>query len=162
MNKTLLIQFRLNASTNCDLRVRALPVYSTADSLNQPVQRCALHMLNSDPQRQGGFTCLLFTLATNPCTNKTAFILFIQRPLLNFQVNKLTFYSMDLNFKYYWACEFNKWMYEKCIYCFKSIVQKIVNNNIYIIKTIMPEITKYLFGKHTFKPNRTQKKELPG
>ncbi|XP_046668472.1 cellular tumor antigen p53 isoform X3 [Homalodisca vitripennis] len=51
INKTLLIQFRLSPNAG-DLRVRALPVYSIADFLNIPVQRCALHMLNSDPQHQ--------------------------------------------------------------------------------------------------------------
>jgi len=51
MNKTLLIQFRLS-TTVAGLRVRALPVYSTADFLNIPVQRCALHMLNFDPLHQ--------------------------------------------------------------------------------------------------------------
>lgn len=52
INKSLLVQFKVQEFTS-GLRVRALPVYSMADFVSTPVQRCALHEFNDDSLRQG-------------------------------------------------------------------------------------------------------------
>lgn len=51
VDKILLVQFHLNEPTP-GLRVRALLVYTMADYLNQPVNRCTIHSLSVDPERQ--------------------------------------------------------------------------------------------------------------
>lgn len=49
MEKMLLIQFRLSTVVS-GMRVRAMPVYTTSDYINQPVNRCPLHAVTLDPQ----------------------------------------------------------------------------------------------------------------
>ena len=61
MNKVLLVQFHLNAPAS-GLQIRAVLVYTMADYLNQPVNRCPLHSLTADPQRQGNVQhCFIYT-----------------------------------------------------------------------------------------------------
>uniref|UniRef100_A0A1B6JTJ9 p53 DNA-binding domain-containing protein n=1 Tax=Homalodisca liturata TaxID=320908 RepID=A0A1B6JTJ9_9HEMI len=50
MEKSLLVKFRIKNYMS-GLLVRALPVYSMADYVSVPVQRCTLHELNFDTQR---------------------------------------------------------------------------------------------------------------
>lgn len=49
MDKMLLVQFRLSTVV-AGMRVRAMPVYTTSDYINQPVNRCPLHAVTLDPQ----------------------------------------------------------------------------------------------------------------
>lgn len=52
MDKILLIQFRLSTVV-AGMRVRAMPVYTTTDYIDQPVNRCPLHAVTLDPQHLG-------------------------------------------------------------------------------------------------------------
>lgn len=55
MNKVLVIQFEMSPvlwTLNCKFYIRALPVYSSDDHINLPVNRCTFHSCEDDPQRK--------------------------------------------------------------------------------------------------------------
>ena len=52
MNKSVQVEFNVGSSPPCGLSIRALPVYSDANYINEPVRRCPNHASDTDPSNE--------------------------------------------------------------------------------------------------------------
>ena len=62
MDKVLALQFKWNfneVKNDAEMFVRAMPVFTSDDSLNIPVTRCPLHLYRDNPLNAGNFKIYL-------------------------------------------------------------------------------------------------------